>query len=100
MALEIYHTQLLITKCLFIVGLLALELSFCFIMSNGLFHQNCNYSQRLKPGSIYYVYNPHYPNVSNGRQYCRWIAESDYRIRLTCNSFNVPWVRFAFIKQN
>ncbi|XP_011692172.1 PREDICTED: venom serine protease 34-like isoform X2 [Wasmannia auropunctata] len=60
-------------------------------MSNGLFHQSCNYSQRLKSGSTYYVYNPDYPNASYGRQHCKWIAESDYRIRLTCNSFNVPW---------
>ncbi|XP_025269824.1 venom serine protease 34 [Camponotus floridanus] len=59
-------------------------------MSNGLF-QNCNYSQHLKPGNIYYVYNPDYPNVSKGRQFCRWTAESDYRMKLICNNFNIPW---------
>ncbi|XP_011879072.1 PREDICTED: venom serine protease 34-like [Vollenhovia emeryi] len=60
-------------------------------MSNGLFHQSCNYSQHLKPGSTYYVYNSDYPDVSNGRQHCKWIAKSDYRVRLTCNNFNIPW---------
>ncbi|XP_018398771.1 PREDICTED: venom serine protease 34-like [Cyphomyrmex costatus] len=70
---------------------LGLLVSFHFIISNGLFHQTCNYSGHLKPGTIYYVYNSDYPNVSNGRQYCRWFAESDYRIRLTCNNFNIPW---------
>lgn len=64
-------------------------------MSSSLFYQNCNYSGYLKPGSIYYVYNPDYPNVSNGRQDCRWFAESDYRVRLTCDNFNIPWVRFV-----
>ncbi|XP_024867062.1 venom serine protease 34-like [Temnothorax curvispinosus] len=73
------------------VGLLVLKLSFCFIMSNGLFQQSCNYSQHLKPGDIYYVYNQDYPDASNGRQHCKWFAESDYRIRLTCNVFNIPW---------
>ncbi|KAL0124272.1 hypothetical protein PUN28_006255 [Cardiocondyla obscurior] len=73
-----------------IVGLLALKLSFCFVTSNGLFQQGCYYSQRLKPGTIYYIYNSDYPDASNGRQYCKWIAESDYRVRLTCNSFNIP----------
>ncbi|XP_039305379.1 venom serine protease 34 [Solenopsis invicta] len=73
------------------VGLLLLKLSFCFIMSNGLFHQSCNYSQYVKPGSIYYIYNFDYPNVSYGRQHCKWIAESNYRIRLTCKNFNIPW---------
>ncbi|XP_018378020.1 PREDICTED: venom serine protease 34-like [Trachymyrmex cornetzi] len=60
-------------------------------MSNSLFYQNCDYSEYLKPGNIYYVYNPNYPNTSNGRLYCRWSAESDSRIRLTCNNFNIPW---------
>ncbi|XP_018055406.1 PREDICTED: venom serine protease 34-like [Atta colombica] len=60
-------------------------------MSNSLFYQNCNYSGYLKPDSIYYVYNPNYPNVSNGRQYCRWFAESAFRVRLTCDNFNIPW---------
>jgi len=88
-------TQLSVMNCSFTV-LFVLKLSFCFIMSNGLFHQTCNYFQHLKPGIIYYVYNPDYPNVSNGLHHCKWIAESDYRVRLTCNSFNIPWVRFVF----
>ncbi|XP_072756479.1 venom serine protease 34 isoform X2 [Anoplolepis gracilipes] len=71
------------------VGLFMLSL--CFIISNGSLYQNCNYFQYLKPGSIYYVYNPDYPNVSKGRQSCKWIAESDYRMKLICNNFNVPW---------
>jgi len=69
-------------------------LSLCFVMSNGLFHQNCNFSQRLKPGNVYYVYNPDYPNASSGRHYCKWNAESDYGVKLTCNIFEIPWVRF------
>ncbi|KYM77351.1 Venom serine protease 34, partial [Atta colombica] len=75
----------------FTVGFLVLNLAFYFIMSNSLFYQNCNYSGYLKPDSIYYVYNPNYPNVSNGRQYCRWFAESAFRVRLTCDNFNIPW---------
>lgn len=69
-------------------------LSICFIMSNGLFTRDCSYSQRLKPGSIYYVYSPDYPNISKGRQSCKWVIESDYQVKLTCNDFNIPWVRF------
>ncbi|XP_029159495.1 venom serine protease 34-like [Nylanderia fulva] len=72
-------------------GLFVLTLSLYFIMSNGLVYHNCNFSQYLQSGSIYYVYNPDYPNVSKGRQSCRWIAESDYRVKLTCNNFNIPW---------
>ncbi|KAL6441135.1 hypothetical protein ACFW04_003452 [Cataglyphis niger] len=72
------------------VGLFMLKLSLCFIMSIGSLYQNCNYSQYLRPGNIYYVYNPDYPNVSKGRQSCMWIAESDYRVKLICNKFNIP----------
>nr|XP_012221822.1 PREDICTED: venom serine protease 34-like isoform X1 [Linepithema humile] len=60
-------------------------------MSNGLFTRDCNYSQRLKPGTIYYVYSPDYPNISKGRQSCKWVVESDYQVKLTCNDFNIPW---------
>ncbi|XP_014475331.1 PREDICTED: venom serine protease 34-like [Dinoponera quadriceps] len=72
------------------VLLFALRLSLCFILSSAFFQKDCNYSQRLNIGTIYYVYNPDYPNVSKGRQSCRWIAESDYRVKLTCKIFDIP----------
>ncbi|XP_032688479.1 venom serine protease 34-like [Odontomachus brunneus] len=72
------------------VLLFALRLSLCFILSGAFFHRDCNYSQRLNIGTIYYVYNPDYPNVTKGRQFCKWIAESDYRIKLTCKMFDIP----------
>ncbi|XP_026824502.1 venom serine protease 34 isoform X1 [Ooceraea biroi] len=66
-------------------------------MPNGLFNRDCSFYQRLKSGNIYYVYNADYPNASNGRQYCKWKAESDYRVKLSCNIFEIPWhVKCAF----
>ncbi|XP_020282728.1 venom serine protease 34-like [Pseudomyrmex gracilis] len=78
----------LITNYHFIVGLFALSL--CFIIANGFLQHDCNFFQRLKPGNIYYVYNPDYPDVSKGRQSCKWIVESDYRAKLICNMFDIP----------
>jgi len=80
-------------QCLLLIAGLALMLPLCFAMSNGLLHQDCNFSQRLKPGNIYYIYNPDYPNASNGRHYCKWNAESDYGVKLICNIFEIPRVR-------
>ncbi|XP_066600685.1 venom serine protease 34-like [Prorops nasuta] len=50
----------------------------------------CDYYQELEPGQSYYVYNSGYPGSYTGQNYCRWVAQSSYRNKLTCTVFQLP----------
>ncbi|XP_076628671.1 venom serine protease 34 [Colletes latitarsis] len=71
---------------LWFLGWLTLLVTFSYAVD-----QTCNYYQDLVPGTDYYLYNPEYPYKYEGAKSCMWTMKSDYRVNLTCETFNIPW---------
>ncbi|XP_063369669.1 venom serine protease 34-like [Cydia amplana] len=53
---------------------------------------NCDYTQNVQQGQMYYIYSPGYPNNYTGGRQCRWIGivPSGYRLRLVCPEILLP----------
>ncbi|XP_066600686.1 venom serine protease 34-like [Prorops nasuta] len=50
----------------------------------------CDHHQQLEPGKPYYIFNPNYPDTYTGRNSCRWIVQSNYPMKLTCDELALP----------
>ncbi|XP_011702419.1 PREDICTED: venom serine protease-like isoform X2 [Wasmannia auropunctata] len=56
-----------------------------FLLALNGVESQCNYYQNIEAGQTYYIYNPEFPNLSRGKNYCTWEMKSSKVIKINCS---------------
>ncbi|XP_003402441.1 venom serine protease 34 [Bombus terrestris] len=59
-------------------------------------NSSCTYYHELTPGATYFIQNREYPNFYSRSQSCSWTIVSEYKVDLTCSTFELPWSSNCF----